>query len=156
MSLYETVCVIRPEIQGAALKKITDKIEKTLNDHKASDVKQNDWGIRKLAYPISRLKTAHYLQYVYCGEGELVSLLEKQLNYEDLILRYLTVRVEKGLDPNKVPDEFQFGKVEDYRFFKKRPFSEGRSSSFSKPFSRKPEDEGTKEDDSSEETPSEG
>ena len=81
MSLYETVCVIRPEIQGAALKKITDKIEKTLNDHKASDVKQNDWGIRKLAYPISRLKTAHYLQYVYCGEGELVSLLEKQLNY---------------------------------------------------------------------------
>lgn len=132
MSLYETVCVIRPEIQGVALKKITDKIEKVLKDNKASEVKQNDWGIRKLAYPISRLKTAHYLQYVYEGAGELVSSLEKQLNYEDLILRYLTVRVAKGIDPNKLPDEFHFGKVEDFRFFKKRPFPEGKRPPFSK------------------------
>lgn len=148
MSLYETVCVIRPEIQGAALKKITDKIEKILKDNKASEVRQNDWGLRKLAYPISRLKTAHYLQYVYEGGGDLVSSLEKQLNYEDLILRYLTVRVAKGIDPNKLPDEFQFGKVDDFRFFKKRPFAEDRRPSFSKSSSRKSEEEKTGEDDS--------
>lgn len=113
MSLYETVCVIKPELTGEAIEKIVAKVQRVLTENKVNEVKKNDWGLRKLAYPIQKLTTAHYLQFVYDGGGDLVGLLERQLNYEDGILRYLTVRVEKGVNPDTKPDTFLFGKIDE-------------------------------------------
>ena len=126
MSLYETVCVLRPELSGEAMEKITGKVQKVLTENNVKEVQKSDWGLRKLAYPIQKLKTAHYLQFVYEGGGELVGQLERQLNYEDAILRYLTVKVENGVNPNTKPDSFNFSKVEDDAPMGRRSYGGGR------------------------------
>lgn len=112
MSQYETVCVIKSDVQGDRLNKITDKINKILTDNKAQDLKCEDWGIRKLAYPIQKLKTAQYLKFIYNGGGPLVSELERQLSYDDSILRYMTMKLGKGDHPELKPDAYQFAKIE--------------------------------------------
>jgi small subunit ribosomal protein S6 len=112
MSQYETVCVIKPDIQGDRLDKINDKVKKVLSDFKVTDVNQQDWGIRKLAYPIAKHKTAHYFCFHYEGGGGLVAELERQFSYDDAILRYLTIKVGKHDHKELKPDPFQFGKIE--------------------------------------------
>lgn len=134
MSLYETVCVIKPDIQGEALKKIISKVEKVLKEHSVKKIEQNDWGIRKLAYPIQKLKTANYIQFVFEGGGAVVSELERQLNYEDHILRYLTMKVRKDVDPSGKPDDYQFGRADSFAARRgprgDRPSYRGKSEGF--------------------------
>lgn len=112
MAQYETVCVIKPDIQGEKLDKITDKMAKVLGDFKADKINKKDWGIRRLAYPIANQKTAHYLYYTYEAESGVVAELERQFNYEDSVLRYLTVKLDKNSHTELQPEVFQFGKAE--------------------------------------------
>ena len=107
MARYETVCVIKSDVQADRLNKITEKVTKVLTDHKIDNLNKQEWGIRKLAYPIQNFKTAHYLYYTYEGVGNIVSELERQLNYDDAILRYLTIKLDKNSRTDVMPDTFQ-------------------------------------------------
>lgn len=92
---YETVCVIAPEVQGEQLKKIDDKIKKIFSSFNVKEVAKKEWGNRRLAYPIENYKTANYVQYVYTAPTGLIAELERNLGYEESILRYLTVKYDK-------------------------------------------------------------
>lgn len=123
MPQYETVCVVKPDIQGESLNKITDKIQKVLTDFDVETVNKQDWGIRKLAYPIEKYKTGHYLYFVYEGGGGLVSELERQLNYEDGVMRYMTMKLTKQSRTDVKPEPFQFARIEPESY--SHPFGGG-------------------------------
>lgn len=106
---YETILVFQPEVKGEALKTIEDKMQKILSKHKAGEVTKKDWGNRTLAYPINNYKTAHYIQYVYTAETNAISELEKNLGYEEAVLRYLTVKIEKESDKQVMVEPNGFG-----------------------------------------------
>ena len=97
---YETVCVFAPDLAGDALKQVEDKIKKIFSNHKVEEVTRKDWGSRKLAYPINKYKTAHYVQFIYKAPAQLVNELEKNLGYEESVLRYLTVKLDKKTPRN--------------------------------------------------------
>ena len=101
---YETVCVFVPDLQGEKRTGLEEKIQRIFSSHKVAGLTKNDWGIRKLAYPIKKHKTAIYVQYLYQGSGELIRDLERNLGYEESVLRYLTVRHDKNT-PKKVAVE---------------------------------------------------
>lgn len=120
---YETVCVIKPDATPAQLDKITDKIKKVLADHKIDTLNKQEWGIRKLAYPIQNFKTAHYLYYTFSGGNTLISELERQLSYDDSVLRYLTMKVAKNGRTDVKPEPYQFAKMESESY--SHPFGGG-------------------------------
>ena len=108
-SEYETICVFAPEIQGEAFEAIDKKIQKIFAQQKSGEVTKKDWGNRKLAFPIKKYKTAHYVQYIYTAPGTLIPELERNLGYEESVLRYLTVKYSKN-SPKGVqvePDGFE-------------------------------------------------
>lgn len=109
LSEYETVCVLTPETQGEAFTALDKKIQKLFAQHKAGEVAIKDWGNRKLAYPIKKYKTAHYVQYVYTAPGALIPELERNLGYEESILRFLTVKYDKNTRKGVMvePDGFE-------------------------------------------------
>lgn len=111
---YETVCVLAPDLQGDALKQVEDKIKKIFTNHKVTEVVRKDWGSRKLAYPINKYKTAHYLQFLYTAPGALVTELEKNLGYEESVLRYLTVKLEKFTPRNVMVEPSGFELTDQY------------------------------------------
>lgn len=92
---YETICILSPDLQGDPLKKIEDKIKKIFTTHKIKEVTKKDWGNRKLAYLIKAYKTGQYIQYIYSASRDLVTDLEKNLGYEESVLRFLTVKYDK-------------------------------------------------------------
>lgn len=95
MAEYETICVVQPDVQGERLSKITDKIQKIFTEYKADKVELKPWGLRRLAYPIRKFKNASYLYYTYEGTGALVNELERNLGYDEAVLRYLTIKRDK-------------------------------------------------------------
>lgn len=110
---YETVCVLSPNLQGDELKKVEDKIKKIFTTHKVKEINKKDWGNRKLAYHIKTHKTGHYVQYVYQAPSAVVFDLEKNLGYEEAVLRYLTVKYDKHTKKDVDVEPYGF-EVSDY------------------------------------------
>ena len=52
-------------------------------------------GNRKLAYPIKNNKTGHYIKFTYQAPNGLIPELEKNLGYEEAVLRFLTIKHDK-------------------------------------------------------------
>ena len=112
MTEYELVCVVKPDVTPEQKETLDKKIQKVLTDHKVTGIDKRDWGLRRLAYPIQNHTTAQYYQWVFAGQGNVVSELERQLGYDDQVLRYLTVKVETATHRDGKPDDFQFGKID--------------------------------------------
>ncbi len=97
---YETICVYAPDLNADQINKIDDKIKKIFSGHQVGEVTRKDWGNRKLAYQIVKYKTAHYVQYLYEAPGTVVTELERNLGYEEGVLRYITVKQTKYTPAN--------------------------------------------------------
>jgi small subunit ribosomal protein S6 len=110
---YENIIVINPdcskEEEDELLKRIATNIEKT----GAVVVKLDDWGVRKLAYPIKKKDRGHYFFYVLDMAEDKVAGLGKFYRTVDNILRHMFVVVDVAKKvPEKAPDQVVFGEPE--------------------------------------------
>lgn len=95
---YETTFITRAEMSETALREIQDKIASIVTQFKGEMVLTEDWGKRKLAYPIQKETRGQYNYLVYSGEGDVVHEIERNLRIHDHVLRFLTVNLEKEFD----------------------------------------------------------
>ena len=58
MNNYETVFILTPVLSDAQMKEAVDKIKAVLSAENAEIVNEEDWGLRKLAYPIEKRQPA--------------------------------------------------------------------------------------------------
>ena len=58
-------------------------------------VYENNWGLRKLAYPIQKKNTGFYYLVEFKAEGELIGKLETEFKRDERVLRFLTVKMDK-------------------------------------------------------------
>jgi len=100
MNKYETMCVFAPDLAGENLKTLEDKIKKIFNNHNIKEITKKDWGNRKLAYTINSYKTGNYAMYSYEADVKLINELEKNLGYEESVLRFLTTKITKRTPEN--------------------------------------------------------
>jgi small subunit ribosomal protein S6 len=110
---YENIVVINPdctkEEEEELLKRIATNIEKT----GASIVKLDDWGVRKLAYPIKKKDRGHYFFYLLDMAQEKVAGLGKFYRTVDNILRHMFVVIDVAKKvPEKAPDQVIFDETE--------------------------------------------
>jgi small subunit ribosomal protein S6 len=88
---YEIAVLYHPDLE-IDLEKATSKIEKILADNKAKVVKTDNWGKRKLAYPIAKQDFAVYVFYTVEMPGSSVAKVEQTFNITDEIIRFLISR----------------------------------------------------------------
>ena len=98
---YETTFITRSEIADEALKTLQDKLSEVISTFQGEVVLTEDWGRRKLAYPIRKESRGHYTYLVYTGKGDIVREIERNLRLQDHVLRFLTVNLEKDFDGTK-------------------------------------------------------
>jgi small subunit ribosomal protein S6 len=72
-----------------------NKFKKILSDYGSEIVHENNWGLRKLAYPIQKKNTGFYYLIEYKAPGELINKLELELKRDERIMRFLTVALDK-------------------------------------------------------------
>jgi small subunit ribosomal protein S6 len=77
------------------MKEAVKKYEDFLTDHGAEIVHRENWGLRKLAYPIQKKSTGFYHLIEYKAEGALIDPLEVQFKRDERVMRFLTVKLDK-------------------------------------------------------------
>lgn len=95
---YETIYILKPELPIDTVDKTADKVNGIIGKFDGEVLLQDDWGKRKLAYPIKKNARGHYVYFNYVGTSNLVGELERQLRIDDNLLRFLTVRVGEDVD----------------------------------------------------------
>jgi len=92
---YETVFIMTPVLSEEQMKETVQKFEKILTDKGAEIVHQENWGLRKLEYPIQKKSSGFYHLIEFKAEGEVVEALELQYRRDERIMRFLTVSMDK-------------------------------------------------------------
>jgi small subunit ribosomal protein S6 len=95
MRNYESLYIVHPEVVGDELTALVDKFQKILNDQQAEIVKLDNWGTRKLAYPIKKVERGNYIQVLFSAGPEVVAEYERRLRLDEQIMRFLTVRLDR-------------------------------------------------------------
>jgi small subunit ribosomal protein S6 len=91
LNQYEIAVLYHPDLE-IDLEKATSKIEKILADNKAKILKTDNWGKRKLAYPIAKQDFAVYVFYTLEMPGASVAKVEQTFNITDEIIRFLITK----------------------------------------------------------------
>jgi len=76
-------------------KKIVERLKSYIDSAKAKVTKEEDWGVKPLAYPIQKLTEAAYLYFEIEADTKGVKTLEEKIKLEEELLRHLLVRVEE-------------------------------------------------------------
>ena len=92
MNQYETVFILTPVLSDEQMKEAVKKYEDHLTNNGAHE---ENWGMRKLAYPIQKKSTGFYQLIEYKAEGNVIADVETELKRDERILRFLTVKLDK-------------------------------------------------------------
>jgi small subunit ribosomal protein S6 len=95
---YETVIIIRPDLDDTATYGIVEKLEQVVTGAGGHLLIRDDWGKRKLQYPIQRHLKGHYVLLSHLAPPSLVTELERRIRIEDSIIRFLTVKLADAVD----------------------------------------------------------
>jgi small subunit ribosomal protein S6 len=95
MNNYETVFILTPVLSDAQMKEAVEKIKETLISQKAEIVNEENWGLRKLAYPIKKKTTGFYHLIEFDATPNVVDILETQFRRDERVIRFLTFRQDK-------------------------------------------------------------
>ena len=95
MQQYETVIILTPLLSEENAKEAIAKYRSFLTDNGAEIVHEDNWGLKKLAYPIEKKTTGFYHLTEYKAPGDLINQLELQYKRDERIMRFLTVSLDK-------------------------------------------------------------
>ena len=92
---YETVFIATPVLSEAQMKEAVAKYMTFIKDNGGEIVHQEDWGLRKLAYPIQKKTTGFYHLIEFRAEPEFIANLETQYKRDERIIRFHTISMDK-------------------------------------------------------------
>ena len=90
---YETLFVVSGNLAEDAYVALKDKFVTLINDN-ASDVAVNEWGKRRLAYPINYITEGYYVLVTFKSETDFPRELARVLGITEGVIRYMTTTKE--------------------------------------------------------------
>src|SRR6202453_727508 len=100
--LYDLIFIVRPATPKDESKKVLTSIEHTVAEKGAKIEKTEHWGTRKLAYKVAKHREGIYVyQQIRTSHGELMAELERRLRVQDVVIKYLTIRLDEDLKLQK-------------------------------------------------------
>ena len=95
MNQYETVFILTPVLSDEQMKEAVEKFKDVLVSTGAEIINEENWGLKKLAYPIEKKSTGFYVLVEFKAAPEAIKTLEIAYRRDERVLRYLTVKMEK-------------------------------------------------------------
>ncbi len=94
MNTYESIFILRPTLNEDEAQNTIRKIEGLVKNGGELIATEN-WGKKKLAYEIMKEKRGIYVLLRFRGKGEVVSELERNYRFDDRVIKFLTVKLDK-------------------------------------------------------------
>ncbi|MFP4084821.1 MAG: 30S ribosomal protein S6 [Desulfonatronovibrio sp.] len=102
---YETLLMLSPELGSEGSKEVLDSLNGIITRDQGQIIKQDDWGIKELAYPVRKQSRGHYVRLEYSLPPSKVSELERNIRNTDGIYKFLTVKLEPKAEPKAGTEE---------------------------------------------------
>jgi small subunit ribosomal protein S6 len=95
LNQYETVFIMTPVLSEEQMKETVEKYQGYLKSKDAEIVHEDNWGLRKLAYPIQKKSTGFYHLVEFRADPTIIRDFEVMFKRDERILRFLTVALDK-------------------------------------------------------------
>ena len=92
---YEAVFVLTPVLSEQQMTETVEKFKALLTEKGAELLNEENWGMKKMAYPIQKKSTGFYTLLEFKAEPEVIERLEVAYRRDERVLRYLTVKLDK-------------------------------------------------------------
>ncbi len=95
MNNYETVFILNPVLSEDQAKDAVDKFVNVLKKANAEIVNVEQWGLKKLAYPINKKSTGFYNMLEFKADPTVINTLETEYRRDESVMRFLTTVLDK-------------------------------------------------------------
>ena len=95
MNQYETVFILTPVLSDVQMKEAVEKFKGILTAEGAEIVNEENWGLKKLAYPIQKKSTGFYQLIEFKAEPSVIEKLEVNFRRDERVIRFLTFKQDK-------------------------------------------------------------
>ncbi|KAA6328472.1 30S ribosomal protein S6 [termite gut metagenome] len=95
MNQYETVFILTPVLSDSQMKEAVEKFKGVLQEEGAEIINEENWGLKKLAYPIQKKSTGFYQLIEFKANPATIEKLELNFRRDERVIRFLTFRMEK-------------------------------------------------------------
>jgi small subunit ribosomal protein S6 len=95
--MYEFTYIITPVLSEEQIKDTVKRVNKVIENGDGTIIEVDEWGSRRLSYQINKKRNGYYVNMYFEAPGELVTRLERSIEIDDNILRYLTLRMDKKM-----------------------------------------------------------
>ena len=95
MNQYETVFILTPVLSDVQMKEAVDKFKAILVEEGAEIINEENWGLKKLAYPIQKKSTGFYQLIEFNANPTTIAKLELNFRRDERVLRFLSFRMDK-------------------------------------------------------------
>ena len=92
---YEVMYIVDPETPAERVEKLNEAVGKVIEKEGGTVVRMDDMGRRQLAYPIEKKTEGHYVLFEIDGSGQEIAELERRMRVNDMIIRFITIRVDE-------------------------------------------------------------
>jgi small subunit ribosomal protein S6 len=92
---YEVMYIVDPETADDKIGKLNEAVGKLIEKEGGTLVRMDDVGRKRMAYPIQKKTEGYYVLFEIDGSGQEIAELERRMRVNDMILRYITVRVDE-------------------------------------------------------------
>ncbi len=93
MNKYESMYIIKPDLDEESRKAIIEKFSALVTEHGGKIEKVDEWGQKKLAYEINYIKEGYYVLMTFEAAPQFPLELERNYNISDSVLRYNIIRL---------------------------------------------------------------
>ena len=95
MNQYETVFILTPVLSDVQMKEAVEKFKGILTAEGAEIINEENWGLKKLAYPIEKKSTGFYQLIEFNADPAVIKKLEVNYRRDERVIRYITIKMEK-------------------------------------------------------------
>ena len=95
---YELTYIVNSVISDEQVKDMVSRVTAYVTENAGEIIEVDEWGARRLAFTIQKKRNGYYGNMFFKAAGDLIPRLERAMEIDDNILRYLTLR----LDPKMV------------------------------------------------------
>jgi len=94
---YELTYILNSVISDDQIADLVSRIDKYITENGGSILDKEVWGTQRLAYPIEKKRNGYYVDMTFEAPGELIARLERAMEINDNVLRYLTLKMDRKM-----------------------------------------------------------
>ncbi len=95
INLYESVVIINAALEDNQINESLANVERIIKENGGEIKDVNNWGRKRLAYPINKSKSGYYSVSTFQAPSDSIKKIERAFRLDETVIRYLTVLMDK-------------------------------------------------------------